>query len=99
MHTGLQECKMYKAYQTEYVSTLSLLSRNLAEQCLLNSKLKHSRSNFVLKIRNNLFSKCSIQFKQLYLPNMPIHVKEKVQYNQQIGIQNLPTDGEFTKKI
>ena len=43
----LQHYQKHKSYQAGYVSTVSLLFGILAKQCLLDTRLKHSRSNLV----------------------------------------------------
>ena len=47
----LQDRLRRKGEATEYVSILSFLSGILAEECLLNARLEHSRSNLVFDIR------------------------------------------------
>ena len=54
----LQESQRHKPDVTNYGSILSLPSRTLAWQCLLNAGLEHSRSNLVFKI--------NFMFRMLY---------------------------------
>ena len=47
---ALKKCQRQKAEDTENIFILSFFSGILAEKCLLNARLEHSRSNLVFDI-------------------------------------------------